>query len=130
MSINRWGRRYDHAPVCCTLNMKVKREQNKCHKRLDFKLLKSCEQTRSKFNKEVSNNLHKEQHCVNNPTESLSNLQIAVAKAAENVLPTVSSKPSRKRFISDQTRDLFSKRQKLYHQMTPNERKELSKYIA
>ena len=27
MSINRWGRRYDHAPVCCTLNMKINKVQ-------------------------------------------------------------------------------------------------------
>ena len=66
----------------------------------------------------------------NDPILSLSTLQNAVNKAARDVLPDIKPKSQHKRKISENTRDLYAKRQRLYKSMSQEERNQLSKDIS
>ena len=130
MTIQRWGRIYDHGTIECNFKTKVNKKQNKNAKRINFSILKTNDELKAKYNEEVQKNLQSVSNCPDSPSISLSILQGAVFKAASNTLPSTKPKPVHKRQISDNTRELYSKRQKRYHKMSHEERKELGKEIA
>ena len=58
ISINRWGRLYDHGAIECTFRTKIKSKPTKKPKRIDFSHLKNNEELMSRYNDEVHKNLN------------------------------------------------------------------------
>ena len=129
ISCQRWGRKYDHGLVCCTLISRMKM-QRKATAKLDFSLLKVDNQLRDSFDECVRQNLSSEQYDHNSPAESLAALTKSVSSAASSTIPKCSHLSLRRRNISSQTRELYASREANYNNMTTEQRKEISHAIT
>ena len=116
ISCHRWGRKYDHGLVCCTLISRMKM-QRKATAKLDISLLKVDNQLRDSFDECMRQNLSSEQYDQNS-YESLAALTNSVSSAASSTIPKCSHLSLRRRNISSQTRELYASREPNYNNMT------------
>ena len=129
ISCQRWGRKYDHGMVSCTLKTRIKMLP-KTTAVLDFSVLKGDAHIREAFDERVRSNLSSEHYDQSIPAESLAALTKSVSAAANSTLPKQSHLSLRRRSISTRTRNLFASRQSNYHNMSIEQRKEASRAIT
>ena len=129
ISCQRWGRKYDHGLVSCTLITRIKMLR-KTTAVLDFSLLKADAHMRESFNECVCANLSSEQYDHSSPAESLAALTKSVSSAASSIIPKRSQLSLRRRNTSTRTRDLYASRQANYNNMSKEQRKEASRAIT
>ena len=68
ISINRWGRHYDHGAILCTIKAKVKCEQNLKSKPRDFQTLKLSSEVRKNYEQFICKQINSHKFDKTNPT--------------------------------------------------------------
>ena len=121
ISLQRWGRRYDHGLIRCKVKLRL--SKSKPVKQLDYSVLRTNEDTRSKYNEMVKSKLLKH-NCAaqSKPGDAFEHFRLAVTEAANETLPTrIPTTSLPKRHVSDNTRALYDSRQKNYENMSKEE---------
>ena len=127
ISIQRWGRKYDHGLVEC--NWKVKISMPAIKRKPDFAALKDSE-TAELFNNIVVSELQNYSITApENPTHRLARLNLATKKAITS-LPTKRRQPTRKRHISNHTRELIAKRAQYFNSSSREECRQINREIS
>ena len=125
-SIQRRGRKFDRGLLQCNWKFRL-RALNK--RRIpDFNVLRD-EDIAYDFNRVVEEKLNSNFADLGDPSDRLKRLNVAT-KAAVDSLPPKKSRPLRKRFISEATRNLISIRLRTYQNMTDEERKRINREIS
>ena len=125
VSIQRWGRRFDHGLVECGWKMRLAAPSKVRHP--DFSQLKNVDVAK-RFDDVVSNVLSNNHIDPEVPSDRLARLNRATKQASET-LPTRKNLPLRKQFVSDHTRELYQRRSEQYQQLSDAERRELNRDI-
>ena len=125
VSIQRWGRHFDHGLVECEWKVRLAAPAKVRHP--DFSQLTDADVAKQ-FDDVVSTVLTNTVINLENPSERLSRLNNAT-KQASGTLPSKKSKPLRKQFVSEQTRELYQRRSNQYEQLTQAERRLLNRDI-
>ena len=95
----------------------------------DFSALKEDSETARKFDSAVRSKLLSIEVDMDNPSERLKRLNTAMKEAIDG-LPNRKLQPLRKRYVSDQTRELIDSRAGQFQQQSTTERKELDQNIS
>ena len=117
---NNGGRKYDHALVEC--NWKAHPKANKRTLRPDFGALARNTNIAKTFNDQVKNSLESTTVHENSASDRLQRLRMATQHAAKS-LPTLKPQPLKKRYVSDNTKALYAERERLFPQLSREERK-------
>ena len=128
VSIQRWGRHYDHGLVCCVLRLRIQNSKRGTAT-IDYSTLKSDSALRTAYDSKVQSSLSSRSFNVSDPAESLNALQQSVLEAASAVLPTRKPTRFRKRHVSNRTKDLYQERERSFQAMSPADRKKATKGI-
>ena len=126
ISIQRWGRKYDHGLVEC--KWKAHPKANKRMPRPDFSALARDTNIAKNFNDQVNAGLQSYHVDENSASERLQRLRLATQNAAKS-LPPLRPQPLKKRYVSDVTKALYANRERLFQQLSAEERKACNREI-
>ena len=127
IAIQRWGRKYDHGLVECTWKAKISKPSTK--PKPDFTALKDPG-IAEEFNSIVATELENFNIAApDNPADRLKRLNHATKKAIAS-LPSKRRPPTRKRNISDHTRELIAKREQHFSRSSCAERRQINREIS
>ena len=126
ISIQRWGRKYDHGLVYCKFRTRI-RSHKRMPPKLDFSKLKSDPLVQEAFEQKVQSNLSTMRYDTSSPAESLSSLTKSINTAASAVIPKRSNLSLRRRHISSRTRELYKHRQNKFDSMSKEQMKEATR---
>ena len=129
ISLQRWGRPYDHGLVDCVLRMRIKCGKGGRVALRDYSRLKSDGALRASFDTAVQVNLANSSSNGDDPAESFSTLRQSITDAATSTLPPRIPTRLRKRHVSNRTKSLYQQRQNRFNVMTPEERRAANKAI-
>ena len=130
ISIQRWGRHYDHGAIVCTLKAKTKSDKSKSSKPRDFQALKESIHIRQEYEQHVADNIQQHTFDKNNPAESLSNLQNVLTDAVNSCVPNRKPSTLRKRAVGTETKKLIDERSKHFNKMSRTEQRATNKAIS
>ena len=120
ISIQRWGRKYDHGLVECSWKAHPKAiKRTLCP---DFGALARNTNIAKTFNDQVKNSLESTTVHENSASDRLQRLRMATQHAAKS-LPTLKPQPLKKRYVSDNTKALYAERERLFPQLSKEKRK-------
>ena len=130
ISVQRWGRHYDHAAVMCTMTFKIRSPIKQKSRPCDYRALKNSAEIQNNYEQHVYKNINQNKFDKECPSESLNNLQKALANAGSTCLPPRKTTPLRKREVSTATKQLMEERKNTFSKMTPAEQKQSTKDIS
>ena len=113
----------------CTIKSKIRSDKTGNNRPRDFKALKNSPDIQHGYEQCVKSNIAKKSFDKNSPTESISNLQDTLTSAVNNCIPPKERLQSKKRVVSDATKQLIQERQNNYRNMSSEEQRESPKAI-